>query len=79
MLASRPALCYTLSGKEVVVLAFMPPIDPRILESSKEMTREKKRRERRKWVADNAFNLFNSFIAFVALIVAIFGLYLPKG
>lgn len=79
MLVSRPALCYTFSGKEVSVLAFMPPIDPRILEESEKMNKAKKRQARRQWLFDNLFNILDLIIAFVALIVAIFGLYLPKG
>jgi len=60
-------------------LAFIPPIDPNILDASDQMVKAQKRQARRQWLRDNALSLFNSFIAFVALIVAIFGLHLPKG
>lgn len=60
-------------------MAFMPPIDPRILEESQKMTKAKKRQARRQWLFDNLFNILDLIIALVALIVAIFGLYLPQG
>ena len=60
-------------------MAFMPPIDPRILEESEKMNKAKKRQARRQWLFDNLFNILDLIIALVALVVAIFGLYLPKG
>ena len=60
-------------------MAFMPPIDPRILEESQKMTKAKKRQARRQWLFDNLFNILDLIIALAALIVAIFGLYLPQG
>ena len=60
-------------------MAFMPPIDPRILESSREMVKAQKRQARRQWLFDNLFNILDLIVAVVALVVAVFGLYLPKG
>lgn len=60
-------------------MAFMPPIDPRILEESVKMNKAKKRQACRQWLFDNLFNILDLIIALVALVVAIFGLYLPKG
>ena len=60
-------------------MAFIPPIDPNILESSDQMVKAQKRQARRQWLFDNLFNILDLIIALVALIVAVFGLYLPKG
>lgn len=60
-------------------MAFMPPIDPRILEESQKMTKAKERQARRQWLFDHMFDILNLIIALVALVVAIFGLHLPQG
>ena len=60
-------------------MSFMPPIDPRILESSDQMVKAKKRQARRQWLFDHLFDILNLIIALVALVVAVFGLHLPQG
>ena len=57
----------------------MPPIDPRIIEHSRMMVEEKKKRERKQYLKDHCFEIINSTMALIALIIAILGLFFPKG
>ena len=68
-----------MQAKEGVCMSAIPPIDPRIVETSRQMMRQQRKQARRQWLIDHVFDLFNSILALIALIVAIFGLFLPQG
>lgn len=55
----------------------LPDIDPEILESSKKMMEEKRKKDRRKYLADHRFDIINSILAVAALIVAVIALFFP--
>lgn len=57
----------------------MPPIDPQILEYSRQMVEAKRKRERKQYLKDHCFDIINSDIALIALVIAILGLFFPKG
>lgn len=57
----------------------IPPIDPEILEHSRQMVEAKKKREKKQYLKDHCFDIINSGIALIALIIAILGLFFPKG
>ena len=54
----------------------MPPIDPNIIDASKKMVAQQKRKKRQQYLKDNLIAIFALVISFLSLVVSTLGLYL---
>ena len=55
----------------------MPPVDPNIIDASKKMVAQQKRKKRQQYLKDNLIAIFALVISFLSLVVStVLGLYL---